>query len=137
MSRRITMLAGMFVGFALMLFIILPADSVGQSKDPNEMGRKLYKQYCASCHGMDGKGNGPVSAALRMPPSDLTSLAKRHGHFDRLAVENDINGEKSITAHGTSEMPVWGSYFRRQKGGSVSTLNVYALMKYLEEIQAK
>lgn len=137
MSRRITLMAAMLTGFALMLFVALPASSVGQSKDPNELGRKLYQQYCASCHGTDARGNGPVAAALKMPPSDLTILAKRHGHFDRLAIENDINGEVNIIAHGSSEMPVWGSYFRRQRGRDVSTLNIYALTKYLEEIQMK
>jgi mono/diheme cytochrome c family protein len=137
MSRRIALLATMIAGFALMFFTIVPTETIGQSKDPNERGRKLYQQYCASCHGTDAKGNGPVAAALKVAPSDLTILAKRHGHFDRLRVENSINGELNVPAHGSSDMPVWGAYFRHQRGQSVAVLNAYALMKYLEEIQTK
>ncbi|MFM8394729.1 MAG: c-type cytochrome [Acidobacteriota bacterium] len=137
MSRRITMMATMVAGFALMMFVVMSIDTMAQGKDPNERGRKLYVQYCASCHGMDAKGNGPVANALRTPPNDLTILAQRHGHFDRLRVENSIQGEVSVPAHGTSEMPVWGAYFRRQQGSSMSTLNIYALMNYLEAIQVK
>lgn len=35
----------------------------------------LYKQYCASCHGPDGKGNGPAAAALPVKPADHTNAA--------------------------------------------------------------
>lgn len=137
MSRRITMMATMIAGFALMMLVVTSIDTMAQGKDPNERGRKLYVQYCASCHGMDGKGDGSVANALRTPPSDLTILARRHGHFDRVRVENSIQGELIVPAHGTSEMPVWGAYFRRQQGSSMATLNIYALMKYLETIQVR
>lgn len=137
MSRRIALLATMIAGLAIMIFTIAPPATNGQSRDPNERGRKLYQQYCASCHGTDAKGGGPVAKALNVPPSDLTILAKRHGHFDRLRVENSITGELDVPAHGSSEMPVWGAYFRRRQGQSVAILNAYALMKYLEEIQVK
>ncbi|MFZ4986062.1 MAG: c-type cytochrome [Blastocatellia bacterium] len=137
MSRNIKILAAMVIGFAVMLFVITPTDTLGQAKDPNERGRRLYAQYCASCHGMDGKGAGPVAASLKVAPTDLTMIAKSHGSFDRLKVENSINGELNIGAHGSSEMPVWGAYFRKQRGQSVSVLNAYALMKYLEAIQVK
>lgn len=127
-----TMILGMVVGLAMM-----EVSGMAQAKDPNERGRKLYVQYCASCHGMDARGSGPVAPTLKVAPTDLTMLAKRHGHWDALAVENSISGEKSVPAHGTKDMPVWGVYFRRQRDASVSTLNIYALMKYLEAVQIK
>lgn len=40
-------------------------------------GPEMYKAYCAVCHGMTGKGNGPAAEALKVPPSDLTTLAKK------------------------------------------------------------
>jgi mono/diheme cytochrome c family protein len=37
-------------------FVLLPPITSGQVKDPNDRGRKLYAQYCASCHGIDASG---------------------------------------------------------------------------------
>ncbi len=42
-------------------------------------GQEMYNSYCAVCHGKDGKGNGPAAEALKVPPTDLTSLAKNNG----------------------------------------------------------
>jgi hypothetical protein len=83
-------------------------------------------------------GSGPVAAALKTAPSDLTTIAKRHnGKFDVTHVKMNISGETDVTAHGTKDMPVWGAYFRSQRGQSVSSLNVYALAKYLEDVQVR
>ncbi len=35
-------------------------------------GATLYPQHCASCHGADGRGDGPAAKGLRIPPADLT-----------------------------------------------------------------
>src|ERR1022692_4235248 len=35
-------------------------------------GKEMYWAYCAACHGTDGKGDGPASAALKSRPLDLT-----------------------------------------------------------------
>ena len=76
-------------------------------------GPDLYRHYCATCHGRDAKGNGPASAALKVPPSDLTTLARRHdGMFPASEVEGIIRGGAAVAAHGSVEMPVWGPIFR-------------------------
>ena len=54
-----------------------------------------------------------------------------------LHVQQNINGENDVPAHGSKDMPVWGAYFRSTRGQSVSTLNIYALTKYLEAVQVK
>ena len=41
-------------------------------------GKETFLRYCASCHGENGTGNGPAADALKPPPSDLTTLSKRH-----------------------------------------------------------
>jgi mono/diheme cytochrome c family protein len=76
-------------------------------------GPTLYNAYCASCHGIRGKGDGPVASQLKMPPPDLTRIALSNGgKFPREAVEKIITGESPRTAaHGTREMPVWGPFF--------------------------
>jgi mono/diheme cytochrome c family protein len=77
-------------------------------------GRDLFDFYCATCHGRDGKGSGPVAAALKVPPPDLTRLARSNvGAFPRERVEMFVmHGRDALApAHGTAEMPVWGPVF--------------------------
>ncbi len=39
-----------------------------------ERGRKLYAERCAACHGVQGKGDGPLAASLDPRPTDFTDL---------------------------------------------------------------
>jgi len=72
-------------------------------------GAELYAQYCASCHGLSGRGDGPAAAELAKPPADLTRLAPRWGApLDRERLADFIDGRDAPRAHGTPEMPVWG-----------------------------
>jgi mono/diheme cytochrome c family protein len=75
-------------------------------------GRQTYTQYCASCHGELAKGGGPAATALKTPPPDLTTLAKRHnGTFPYEYVAGVVRFGKPISAHGSSDMPIWGPIF--------------------------
>lgn len=77
-----------------------------QELDP---GKAEYLSSCAACHGADGRGKGPLSVELKTAPADLTVLAKKNnGVFPFNAVSEVIDGRKSISAHGTREMPIWG-----------------------------
>ena len=77
-----------------------------QRVDPGEIE---FLSSCAPCHGSEGKGKGPMSAALKATPSDLTVLAKNNGGvFPFSHVYEVIDGRKVIAAHGTREMPAWG-----------------------------
>lgn len=101
-------------------------------------GRNLFYQHCASCHGMDGRGGGPVAASLKTVTPDLTTIESREGKFDQVRLQNIISGERDIAAHGTKEMPVWGFVFRYKTGSqSVATLNVYAIADYIKAFQRK
>ena len=103
-------------------------------------GPELFGAYCATCHGKDAKGKGPMASSLKVPPADLTGIAKRNGGtFPFLKVQKIISGEEAAPgAHGTREMPVWGPIMSEvtwdQDLGRVRT---YVLAKYLEEVQAK
>ena len=74
-----------------------------------DAGKAAYLSSCAACHGEDGKENGFVSAVLKTPAPDLTTLAKRNdGVFPIAAVSEIIDGRMLIAAHGNREMPIWG-----------------------------
>jgi len=76
--------------------------------EDNDVGQVEYLSSCAACHGLNGKGDGPLSAALKSKPADLTVLAKNNGVFPVNAVFEVVDGRKSVSAHGTREMPIWG-----------------------------
>jgi cbb3-type cytochrome oxidase cytochrome c subunit len=48
---------------------VLPAQTV--ASPPAARGRALYRDHCASCHGPEGKGDGPGAATLRPRPTNL------------------------------------------------------------------
>ena len=104
-------------------------------------GGELYRRYCASCHGADGHGDGPLAALLNQKPADLTTLAKRNGgKFDETAVMMTIDGRRLVGQHGPRDMPVWGAIFAEQYVGKPfaiygATLDARALADYLHTIQ--
>ena len=103
-------------------------------------GKEMYRAYCAACHGTNGKGDGPASTALKTRPLDLTDLAKRNaGRFPELRVFGAINGDLRVTAHGSKDMPTWGTVFRQMDGTDVAAvkLRVRNLTRYVESLQVK
>ena len=104
-------------------------------------GASIFGNYCAACHGLDGRGNGPVSKALKQEVPDLTRLSLRNdGAFPAIHVRTVITfgGDDLLPAHGSKEMPIWGPTFHQiefdQDLGNVRLENV---TKYLESIQRK
>lgn len=77
-------------------------------------GKVMYKQYCASCHGIDAKGQGPLASMLKVPPANLTTLAKRHyGKFPYDYVSDILRyGPGPSILHGSPDMPTWGPIFQ-------------------------
>jgi mono/diheme cytochrome c family protein len=103
-------------------------------------GKDLFAAYCASCHGMDAKGHGPVAPALKGPIPDLTTLKqRRRGAFPVAELEKVILGEtEGKPAHGSREMPVWGPVFRRiDNDRDLGLVRVRNLVDYLAKLQHK
>ncbi|HWB95480.1 MAG TPA: c-type cytochrome [Bryobacteraceae bacterium] len=104
-------------------------------------GPELFRTYCAVCHGVDGRGGGPAAAALKVAPTDLTQLAaKNGGAYPELRVQNVLTSEEdqTVSAHGSSEMPIWGTIFRRMSSNqSAGSIRIYNLVKYLGTLQKK
>jgi len=76
-------------------------------------GKALYELYCATCHGADARGNGPLALALKTPPPNLTTLAKRHGgKFPTEYVTRMLQFGTTSSTHGSADMPAWGPIFQ-------------------------
>jgi mono/diheme cytochrome c family protein len=103
-------------------------------------GRVLYRIHCASCHGKEGRGDGPVADALRKRPVDLTRLARdARGEFPAERVTASIDGRAELRSHGTREMPVWGITFG-ELGRDTSQerevqAEIRALVRYIRSLQ--
>jgi mono/diheme cytochrome c family protein len=101
-------------------------------------GAGTYRAYCAVCHGVAGKGDGPAASALTKPPADLTQIAKRNGgKFQPLSVRMTISGDTVVAAHGTRDMPTWGPLFHTVEGDTTAALRLRNLVGYLEGLQQK
>jgi len=72
-------------------------------------GHRYFVQYCASCHGQDGLGDGPVARSLARQPANLRKLGDKYGvPLPTHRIAELIDGRNTIRAHGTRDMPVWG-----------------------------
>jgi CxxC motif-containing protein (DUF1111 family) len=104
-------------------------------------GAKLFHQYCASCHGEKGNGNGPVAPYLTVKPSDLTKIAERRGGtFPDDQIMRIVAGEENPPGHGIRTMPVWGEQLQDDIVGGVSKSTVARgriafLVDYIQAIQ--
>jgi mono/diheme cytochrome c family protein len=104
-------------------------------------GRDLYLRHCASCHGPEGRGDGPIAGSLKRAPADLTAFAAKTGSYDEGAVMAAIDGRRVVAEHGSREMPVWGVVFEQERTGQpfqvyAGLLQTRALSDYLRSIQA-
>lgn len=149
------------LGGVTMVVMILGAAPGTDAKDPAEVkleeapltweqvavadGEVLYRELCAVCHGVDGKGEGPAAPALAMSLPDLTQLAADNdGVYPAAEVEKAISGNAKIAAHGTSEMPIWGAAFENvrldykpARRWGFARMRVYNLTSYLETLQTE
>jgi mono/diheme cytochrome c family protein len=109
------------------------------SSGPDDPGARLFVTYCASCHGRDARGHGPVAGQLRHAPPDLTKFTSRNGGlFPSERVRQIIDG-RGIAAHGDRDMPVWGDAFQVSDihaPGDVEA-RIAAIVRYLAAIQER
>lgn len=115
-----------------------------QGKDPavySVSGAYTFRTYCASCHGVDGKGEGPLAESLRFHPPDLSLLAKRSGgEYPVEKVTRIVDGRKPLKGHGGPDMPIWGDAFKNPETGydeqSVQE-KVRSVVDFLRTLQSK
>jgi mono/diheme cytochrome c family protein len=115
-----------------------PIDEIPTGYVPS--GKTMYHQYCAACHGPEGKGDGPAAFTLKTPPADLTTLAARNmGTFPREYVETILRFGPGVKAHGSSDMPTWGSIFQMIDKNNERAVQqrIKNLTDYLASLQQK
>jgi len=107
---------------------------------PSMAGRDIFRYYCATCHGRDGRGNGPVAAELKAKPANLTGLAAENaGRFPLERVKAFVtHGRPGAPAHGSSEMPVWGPIFQSlDPSDAIAQARIESVVAYINSIQRK
>lgn len=107
---------------------------------PPDSGAAMFRAYCASCHGLDGRGRGPAAPALKTPVPDLTVLTRQsNGKFPERRVYAVLTGQRVPAAHGSRDMPVWGAVFSEMGGPNEgeARLRLRNLTRHIELLQSK
>ena len=143
-SRGVRFQIGILTGLILALGSSALAQDKQVKKEPINQtvplsGARMFKDYCAVCHGTDAKGGGPAASALKQEPADLTTLAKRHdGKFPDAYVANVLRNGVTAPAHGNAEMPVWGPLFvLMDKPPAMSYIRISSLVSYIKSLQVE
>ncbi len=105
-------------------------------------GRTAYEENCASCHGPNGKGDGPASRGLAVAPPDLTTITARYGGvFPTDQVMSTIDG-LDRGQHFSAAMPEFGAgdlgetvIVENEGLGTPVPMKLLVLTEYLQSIQ--
>jgi mono/diheme cytochrome c family protein len=132
----------MSIAFAALLAATIQAQGPRPQTPPplvpeSLVGSVSFDLYCASCHGRQGRGDGPTAASLRTRPPDLTVLARdNRGTFPRARILDFVEGSARSASHGSTEMPVWGPTLRGLDASDARvTVRLQNLVAFIESIQ--
>ncbi|MFK7815177.1 MAG: cytochrome c [Gammaproteobacteria bacterium] len=130
------------------MFILFQPLLHAEWEEAHYVGRNIFINNCAVCHGEDGQGGGPMTEQLTKPASNLTVLSKNNGgSFPETVIYQLIDGRRVVLTdegralepfHGPRDMPIWGDTFRtiERDEGAVDEL-ISNLLVFLKNIQIK
>lgn len=99
-------------------------------------GKEMFGTYCAPCHGLDGKGDGPAASALKKKPADLTELAAKNGGKYPSSHVYAVLKQVDSPVHGSKEMPIWGSLFSSVSANDAEIhMRITNLVSYVQSLQ--
>ncbi len=135
-------------GRAVVGLALFGAGAVGLAAEKIDLGKQEYDAHCAACHGLSGKGDGSFKPFIKGTPSDLTVLQRNNkGVFPFARVYEVIDGRVEVPGHGTSDMLIWGNYYKRKAGDTYMEVpgdpevyaraRILALTEYLSRVQVK
>ena len=134
--------------FLMFLIILLTTASLALAEKTKQVtdivGKNDFVTYCGSCHGSNGKGDGPIVHFLERKPPNLTLLSKNNsGTYPFERIWGVFDGSYVFAEHGTSEMPIWGYRFvqeaQQQNDSDISTkarakaLNIILYLQVIQE----
>ena len=126
------------------VFTLVTTVACSAKAEDQHLGLIEYELACMSCHGVDGRGDGPAAKQLNVRPSDLTQIAKSNGGpFPFAKIVEIVDGRQMVAAHGARMMPVWGDRYRVHVAPNETAVTVErraqqrinALVRYLAAIQ--
>ena len=135
-----------FAAWLVPLSLVLTSGCAGVARAQDEhLGITEYELACMPCHGVDGRGDGPLAKTLKARPADLTQISEANGgRFPTKKVGEMIDGRAAVAAHGSREMPVWGDRYRAAGSGDSPKMveqraraQIDALVRYLQTLQEK
>jgi mono/diheme cytochrome c family protein len=132
------MIAGVMLGCAKPF--AAPGTNEQPARQDYNSGAYLYRVYCATCHGADGRGDGPVADVLRMPPPDLRTIAERHGgSYPHDEVRAVIDGRAPVPGHLRQEMRAWADVLAIVEGPDERGIRarIEALVAHVESMQVR
>jgi len=135
-------------GAALVAGAVIALSGNSYADEEADIGKREYDSNCAVCHGKSGKGDGPYAGLIDTRIPDLTVLSKNNGGvFPFARVYATIDGTDGVKAHGTRDMPIWGTEYKI-KGAehygvfpydpeSYVRARILALTEYIYRLQGK
>ncbi len=126
-------------GLLPVLGLVISSTAFAAEDSVEAAGKARFMESCAVCHGPQAVGDGPYAALLNKKPANLTLLAKNNGGtFPFNVVYDSIDGRGPNGAHGTKDMPVWGSNWKGANAQGAETAvrgRILETIIYLRSIQ--
>ena len=129
----------------LSILALMPAAHAAFAQDP-VVGEREYREHCAACHGLEGRGDGPIGQFLKTPAPNLALISVRNGgKYPVQKVYEIIEGSAVVAAHGSRDMPLWGDRYRRSAapitpdqasiGNEIAQYRILSLVYFLGTLQ--
>jgi len=118
MIRPIVILFGVLTAGALLHPEVLPAA---------DSASVMFLELCSTCHGAEGKGDGPSASGLFPKPANFTDCAVMKKESDETLFKIISGGGQGVGR--STVMPAWG--------GVLSEQQIRELVKYVRSLCKK
>jgi mono/diheme cytochrome c family protein len=139
--RPVLLCAALFAALLVMPAAAFAQDPEVVTAKQTTTGREVFRTYCATCHGPEARGDGPLSGSMTRKPSNLTEIAQRNGGvFPADVVFRTIDGRQPLKGHGGPDMPVWGDVLSKSReAGDAERVRgvIQSLVDYLDTLQLR